>query len=274
MSEAGVSIHPTATVHRNARLGSGVQVGPYTHIGENVVIHKNTIIDAHVSITGITEIGKENRFSPFSSIGTEPQDLTYKGEKTSVVIGDQNVFREFITVHRGTIKGRKKTVIGNGNYFMAYSHVAHDCMVGNETIFTHGATLGGHVSVGDFSTVGALSSIHQFCRIGRYAFLGGFSAVTQDVIPFCRVAGSRPTLFYGLNTVGLRRRGFSRERIKTLKDIFKIFFYSDLNTSQAVERIEKEFPPGKDRDEILSFIKKSRRGIVKKASEKWDKDWE
>jgi UDP-N-acetylglucosamine acyltransferase len=156
---------------------------------------------------------------------------------------------------------------------MAYSHVAHDCVVGDKTVFLHGATIGGHVDVDDFSQVGALSGVHQFCRIGKYAFIGGNTVITQDVLPFCRVAGARPTLLYGLNAIGLRRQGFSRERIKTLKDMFKIVFYSELNTAQAVERIEKEFPPGEDRDEILCFIRNSKRGIVKKSSEKWDEDW-
>ena len=188
------------------------------------------------------------------------------------MIGDDNIFREFLTVHRGTVKGRGETVIGNGNYFMAYSHVAHDCKVGDQTIFLHGATIGGHCDVDDFSTVGALSGVHQFCRIGKYAFIGGYSVITQDVLPYCRVAGGRPTLLYGLNANGLRRKGFSRERIQALKDMFKMIFYSNLNTTQAIEQIEKKFPPGEDRDEILRFIRDSKRGIVKKPSEKWDED--
>jgi UDP-N-acetylglucosamine acyltransferase len=156
---------------------------------------------------------------------------------------------------------------------MAYSHIAHDCIVGNKTVFLHGGTIGGHVDVEDYSTVGAMSGVHQFCRIGKYAFIGGNTVITQDVLPFCRVAGARPTLLYGLNAIGLRRQGFSRERIKSLKEMFKIVFYSKLNTTQAVERIEKEFPSGEDRDAIISFIRESQRGIVKKPSEKWDEDW-
>ncbi len=272
MSDGEVSIHSTAAVHSRAQLDSGVKVGPYTVIGENVTIREGTVIDAHVSITGKTEIGKRCRFSPFSSIGTEPQDISYKGEETCVKIGDDNVFREFITVHRGTVRRRGETVIGNGNYFMAYSHVAHDCIVGDQTVFLHGATIGGHVDVNDFSTVGALSGIHQFCRIGKYAFIGGYSVLTQDVLSYCRVAGGRPTLLYGLNAIGLRRRGFSRERVKALKDMFRIIFYSNLNTTQAVERIAGQFPAGEDRDEILAFLRESKRGIVKKPAEQWDKD--
>lgn len=274
MSDGEVSVHPTASVHSRARLDPGVKIGSYTVIGEDVTIRENTVIEAHVCITGKTEVGKRCRFSPFSSIGTEPQDVSYGGEETCVKIGDDNVFREFLTVHRGTVKGRSETVIGNGNYFMAYSHVAHDCRVGDQTIFLHGATLGGHCDVDDFSTVGAWSGVHQFCRVGKYAFIGGYSVITQDVLPFCRVAGGRPTLLYGLNAIGLRRKNFSRERVKDLKEMFKILFYSNMNTTQAMEQIATKFPPGEDRDEILSFIRQSKRGFVKKPSEKWEKDWE
>ncbi len=274
MSDGEASVHPSASVHPKAQLDTGVKIGPYVVIGEGVTILKDTVIEAHVCILGKTEVGKCCRFSPFSSIGTEPQDLSYKGEETSVKIGNDNIFREFLTVHRGTVRGRGETVIGSGNYFMAYSHVAHDCVVGDETVFLHGATIGGHVDVDDFSTVGALSGIHQFCRIGKFAFIGGNTVITQDVLPYCRVAGARPTLFYGLNAIGLRRQGFAKERIKALKEMFKIIFYSGLNTTQAIEEIEKRYPPGEDRDEILRFIRDSKRGIVKKPSEKWNQDWE
>lgn len=263
-------IHPTATVHPKAQLEGGIYIGPYAFIGENVVIHKNTRIDANVYIDGHVEIGENCHFSPFSAIGTEPQDVTYKGEKTHIVIGSRNIFREFMTVHRGTGKGGGKTIVGNDNYFMAYSHIAHDCIVGNSIIFINGATLGGHVTIEDYATVGAFSGIHQFCRIGKYAFIGGFSVITQDVLPFCRVAGSRPPLLYGLNVIGLRRLGFSRERVGNLKKIFKIIFYSQLNTSQALEKLQNEFDPDEDREEIIRFIQTSKRGIVKKASEQWE----
>lgn len=267
MSESEVFIHSTATVHSKAQLEAGVSIGPYTYIGEKVKIHKNTKIEANVFINGETEIGEGCFFSPFTSIGTEPQDITYHEEDTVVKIGDKNIFREFITVNRGTLKGGRQTIIGDNNYFMAHSHIAHDCIVGSEIIFTHGATLGGHVIVDDCATVGALSGVHQFCRIGKHAFIGGFSVITQDVIPFCRVAGNRPSLLYGLNVVGLRRKGFSKERIRDLKEMFKIIFYSDLNTVQAVERIKESFASGEDRDEIINFIQSSKRGIIKKSSE-------
>ena len=270
MRENDIFVHSAATVHPKARLDAGAWIGAYSFIGEKVTIGKNTRIDAHVFIDGLTEIGESCRFSPYSTIGTEPQDTTYKGEDTLVKIGDRNFFREFMTVNRGTIKGGGKTVIGNGNYFMAYSHVGHDSSVGNETVFINGATLGGHVTVEDYATIGAFSGIHQFCRVGKYAFIGGYSVIIQDVLPFCRVAGNRPILLFGLNVVGLRRRGFSNERIRTLKEIFKIFFYSELNKTQAIEKIKNKFPPGEDRDEIINFIQSSRRGIIKKTSEKWD----
>lgn len=269
MSGSEIFIHSTATVHPKAQLDVGVSIGPYSYVGEKVRIHKNTKIEANVFIGGRTEIGQSCFFSPFSSIGTEPQDVTYHEEETIVKIGDKNIFREFITVNRGTVKGGGQTVIGDNNYFMAYSHIAHDCLVGSETIFINGATLGGHVIVDDFATVSAFSGVHQFCRIGKYAYIGGFSVITQDVLPFCRVAGARPTLLYGLNTVGLRRKSFSKERIRTLKEIFKIIFYSNLNTTQAINRIKETFTPGEDRDEIINFIQSSKRGIIKKEGEKW-----
>jgi UDP-N-acetylglucosamine acyltransferase len=274
MSKDEILIHPSAIVHPQARIGTGVQIGPFSIIGEKVSVEKNTRIGAHVYIEGQTQIGEANQIYPFCTIGTYPQDISYKGEETSVSIGDRNIIREYVTIHRGTLNGKKKTEVGCDNYFMAYSHVAHDCRIGNDTIFIHGATLGGHVSVDDHAQVGSLSGVHQFCQIGIHAFIGGGSIITQDVLPFCRVAGGRPTLFYGLNTVGLRRKGYSRERIRVLKDMFKIIFYSNLNTNQALERIKNEFPQSEDRDVIFNFVQSSKRGFVKKTEEQWGKDLE
>ncbi len=274
MNTGEVFIHPTSTVHPRAQLDHGVWIGPGCFIGEKVTIHRKTRLDAHVYIDGHTEIGEDCHFSPYSVIGTEPQDVGYRGEETLVKIGRRNVFREFITVHRGTEKGGRETVIGDDNYFMAYSHIAHDCRVGNGTIFINAATLGGHVSIDDFATISAFSAVHQFCRVGKYAYVGGFTVVTQDVLPFCRVAGMRPVLIYGLNAIGLRRRGFNRERLGALKEMFRILFYLDLNTTQAAEKITKLFPPHEDRDEILSFIQSSQRGIIKKASPQWENESE
>ena len=274
MSRDEVIIHPTSTVHPQAQLEAGVFVGPHCFIGEKVTIHKNTRLSSNIHIDGRVEIGEDCQFSPFSVIGTEPQDLGYRQEETVVKIGDRNIFREFITVHRGTEKGGGETLIGRDNYFMAYSHIAHDCRIGSGTIFTNAATLGGHVSVDDFATVGAFSGVHQFCRVGKYAFIGGFTVVTQDVLPFCRVAGMRPVLFYGLNTIGLRRKGFSRERLNALKEIFKIVFHSDLNTTQAIKKMETLMPPDEDREEIIKFIRTSKRGIIKKAAPQWEDESE
>ncbi len=270
MKENEVFIDERAFVHPEAESDSGVKIGPFSVIDKNVKIGKGTKIKASVHITGNTEIGENCYFSPFSSIGAEPQDLTYRNEETFVKIGNNNIFREFITVHRGTIKGGGITQIGDNNYFMAYTHIAHDCKVGNETIFINGATLGGHVIVNDYATVGAFSGVHQHCRIGKYAFIGGYSIITQDVLPFSRVAGGRPALIFGLNVIGLRRRGFSREKMKILKDIFKILFWSEMNTSQALEKIKNEFEPIPEIEEIINFIKTSKRGIIKKRAESWD----
>jgi len=270
MSRHEVFIHPTSTVHPDCQLDEGVWIGPNCCVGGKVTIHRDTRLEAYLYIEGKTEIGPGCRFSPYSVIGTPPQDVGYRDEETLVRIGSRNVFREFITIHRGTGKGGGQTVIGDDNYFMAYSHIAHDCWVGNGTVFTNAATLAGHVRVDDYATISAFSAIHQFCRVGKHAYIGGFTVATQDVPPFCRVAGMRPVLIYGLNAVGLRRRGYSRERIRALKEMFKIIFYSDLNTSQAVSRIKSLFPPHEDRDELIGFIESSQRGIIKKAASPWE----
>ncbi|MGA2586970.1 MAG: acyl-ACP--UDP-N-acetylglucosamine O-acyltransferase [Candidatus Aminicenantales bacterium] len=270
MSINEVHVDPSASVHAEAKLDAGVWIGPNCVLGRNVTVHKNTRFEANVYIGGWTEIGAECRFSPFSVIGTEPQDIGYKGNETHVKIGDRNIFREFVTVHRGTINGGGLTRIGDDNYIMAYAHVGHDCLVGNRTIFLHGATLGGHVIVEDFATVGAMSGVHQFCRIGRFAYIGGASVITQDVLPFCKVVGQRPTRILGLNAIGLRRSGFSKDRIAALKDIFDLFFFSDLSTTQALDRIQAQFPAGEDRDEIIRFVLASKRGIVKKTTGPWN----
>jgi len=274
MRPSEVFVHPSSVVSPKAQLGEGVWIGPHCVIGEKAVIHRNSRLEGNIQILGSTEIGESCVFSPFSVIGGEPQDVGYRQEETKVRIGDRNVFREFITIHRGTAKGGGETVIGNGGYFMAYSHIAHDCRVGNDVIFTNAATLGGHVSVDDYVTISAFSAVHQFCRIGKYAYIGGFTVVTHDVVPFAKVAGMRPVLLYGPNSIGLRRHGFTRERLQVIKEIFRLLFYSDLNTSQAVELIQERIPPGEDRDEVLRFIQSSKRGIIKKPSGKWDEESE
>lgn len=270
MSEPDVYIHPSATVHPEAQLDSGVWIGPGCVVGAGVTIRKNTRLLANVHVDGRTEIGSDCVFFPFSVIGTEPQDVGYRGEETLVRIGDRNKFREFLTIHRATPKGGGLTSIGSDNYIMAYSHVAHDCHVGNSCVFVNNSTLGGHCLIEDGVFLSGFTGVHQFCRVGKYAFTGGFTVVTHDVVPFAKVAGMRPILLYGMNSVGLRRRGFDAERLKGIKRMFQILFYSGLNTSQAVERIGVEVPASADRDDLLGFIKSSRRGIIKKASESWE----
>jgi UDP-N-acetylglucosamine acyltransferase len=260
-------IHSSAVVSKKTQLDYHVKIGPGCVIGPDVSIGKNTSLDAGVHISGITEIGTDNRFWPHSVIGAEPQDLSYTDEPTRVTIGDRNVFREFMTVHRGTSKDNALTRIGSDNYFMAYSHIAHDCRVGNHVVFINGATLGGHCMVDDHAQVGSYTGVHPFCRIGKYAFTGGFTVLTQDLTPFCRVAGIRPALLFGINGIGLRRNGFSRDRIKYIKVMYKLLFFSGLNTAQAVERIKTRIPEGPDRDEMLTFIQSSKRGIIKKADQ-------
>ncbi|MCX6565648.1 MAG: acyl-ACP--UDP-N-acetylglucosamine O-acyltransferase [Candidatus Aminicenantes bacterium] len=265
-------IHPMAIVHPGARIGAGAEIGPFCVIGGEVVVGPGTVFESHVHVGSRTEIGSDNRFSPFVAVGGEPQDVGYKGEPTRIRIGDRNVIREFATIHRATTKQDLETVIGDDNYFMAYSHVAHDCRVGNRTVFLHGATLGGHCVIGDSALIGAMSGVHQFCRIGRFSFMGGGSMITQDVLPFCRVAGQRPTRALGLNIVGLRRNGFDRERLDVLKKIFKILLFQGVNTTQALERIEAEFPPSEDREELLLFVRSAKRGFVKKATDAWERE--
>jgi len=265
-----VTVHPAATVHPKADLAPGVWIGPGCVVGEHVRIGRGTRLEAQVVIEGWTTIGEDNSFSPYSAIGGPPQDIGYKNDETRVVIGDRNQFREFITVHRATTKEERVTTIGDDGYFMAYAHIAHDCRIGNRVILTNGATLGGHVHIGDRANISAFVGIHQFCRIGRFAFVGGYSVLTQDVLPFAKVVGQRPPRVFGMNIIGLRRNGFSKERIAAIKQIYGLLFYGGLNMTQAVEAIRAECPAGEDREEILAFIAASKRGLVKKTAEKWE----
>jgi UDP-N-acetylglucosamine acyltransferase len=261
-----VTIHSTAVVHPGATLGAGTVVGPHAVIGEHVVIGRECRIGASTVIDGWTEIGDECEFSPFGSIGLVPQDLKFKGEETRLVIGSRNVFREFVTLHRGTKGGGGVTRIGDRNYFMAYSHIAHDCHIGSDTIFGNGATLGGHVTVEDFVTISALSGVHQFCRIGRHAFIGGASVVTKDALPFAKSVGNRARIF-GLNTIGLVRRGFPADVVKKLRKAYRYLLTSKLNTAHALDRIEQdESVRCAEVDYLVQFIRSSRRGVVLRRS--------
>ncbi len=260
--ENNVNIHPTAIVHPKAKLTQGVEVGPYSIIGEHVTIGRDTKISAHVLIEGWTTIGERNHIFSFSSIGTAPQDIGYRNEETYLEIGDDNVIRECATVHRATTKEDRKTVIGNKNFLMAYSHVAHDCKLGNNIIMSNSVALGGHIIIGDHAIVGGIVAVHQFARIGAYAIIGGQSAVTMDIPPYVSAAGNRAQL-YGLNLVGLKRKGFSDQAISTLKKAYKIMFRSGLTQEEAIQKITREFPDSREVAHLVDFIQTSKRGITR-----------
>jgi UDP-N-acetylglucosamine acyltransferase len=257
-----VTIHPTAIVDSGATLADGVVVGPYTIIEAGVDIGADCQIGPFCRFGTGTTIGARNRFESHCSIGAPPQDLKYAGEPTRLEVGDDNVFREFVSFHRGTAGGGGLTSIKNSNLFMAYVHVAHDCHIGSGTIFANNATLAGHVEVGDQATVGALSAIHQFTRVGTHAFLGAFTAAAKDCLPYMSTVGNRPPKCYGPNTIGLERKGFSPESRKALKGLWRILRDPKLNTSQAVERIREELGGQENVDLVLQFIESSERGVV------------
>ncbi len=258
----GTQIHPSANVHPHAKIGAGTSIGPHATIGPNVVIGPGCRIGASTVVDGWTEIGEGTEIYPFASIGLVPQDLKYKGEPTRLVIGAHNVFREFVTIHRGTAGGGGVTTIGDHNVFMAYVHVAHDCHVGHHTIFGNMATLGGHVHVEDYANISAGSGVHQFCRVGRYAFIGGYSVVTKDALPYARTVGNRARI-YGLNTIGLIRRGFTSETVTRLKRSFRYLLQSKLNTTGAVQQIEADATLAcADVQYLIDFIRGSERGVI------------
>lgn len=259
---AGPHIDATARVHTGATIGDGTIVGPHAVVGPNVVLGRDCRVGASAVIDGYTEIGDGTEVFPFASIGLPPQDLKYRGEPTRLVIGQKNVFREFVTIHRGTTGGGGATSIGDGNLFMAYAHVAHDCHIGNHTIFGNAATLGGHVRVEDYATISAYSGVHQFCRVGRHAFIGGYSVVTKDALPFAKSVGNRARV-YGLNTIGLIRRGFTEERVGQLKRAYRYLLQSRLNTTQALQQIEQD--PSLACEEVVylvEFIRSATRGVI------------
>lgn len=260
MKTATAECHPTAVIHEGASLEDGVRVGPHCVVGEHVELGRGTVVESNAVIDGPTKIGERCRIFPFSSIGLEPQDLKFKGEESELVVGNDNVFREFVTVHRGTALGGGRTVIGDSNLFMAYSHVAHDCVIGSSTIFSNAAALGGHVVVDDHATISAYSGIHQFCRVGAYAFVGAYTVVPKDVLPFSKTVGNRARL-YGVNTIGLERRGFSRERIESIRAAYRVLQQSNLNVSQAVDKLE-ECDPNEDVQALIDFVRASERGVI------------
>jgi UDP-N-acetylglucosamine acyltransferase len=256
-------IHPSAIVHGKARIGAGTVIGPHATIGANVRIGAGCQVGASAVVDGWTDVGDGTIIHPFASIGLTPQDLKFQGEQTRLVIGRRNIFREFVTVHRGTKGGGGMTTIGDRNVFMAYTHIAHDCHVGNDIIFGNMATLGGHVVVEDFANISAGSGVHQFCRVGRHAFIGGYSVVTKDALPYARTVGSRPARIFGANTIGLSRRGVEPDVIEKLKGSFRYLLQSKMNTTKAMQQIKKDASLAcPEVQYLLDFIRDSKRGVI------------
>jgi UDP-N-acetylglucosamine acyltransferase len=258
-----MSIHPTAIIDPGAKIHPSCKVGPYCVIGPEVELGEGCDLISHVAMQGPTKIGADNGFFPFSSIGLAPQDISYAGEPTRLEIGDHNEIREFVTINRGTVKGGGLTRVGNHTLIMAYTHIAHDCIIGDHVIMANAATLGGHVTVEDWAMVGALCPVHQFVRIGTHAYVGGGTTITQDVLPFSKTSAERNTHAFGMNSVGLERRGFSKERIRKIHHAYKILLASKLNTSQALARLKAESDLGEDVEMLIRFVEASERGVIK-----------
>ncbi len=259
-----MAIHPTAIVDPAAEIDAEAVVGPYCIVGPGVRIASGTVLEAHVHVHRDTVIGRGCRFSSFCSVGSDPQDLKYAGESTRLEIGDRNVFREFVTLNRGTAGGGGKTTIGHDNFFMAYSHVAHDSHLGNQVIMANAATLAGHVTVADCATVGAFSAVHQFCRVGPHAFIGGFSVITRDALPYIKTVGDRnEAKIYGINTIGLQRRGLAEESIRQLKQVYRMLFRSGLNTGDALKLVRQSEWTAPEVATLLAFIETSQRGFIR-----------
>jgi UDP-N-acetylglucosamine acyltransferase len=258
----GTNIHPTAIVHPKAQLSEGVEIGPYAVVGEHVSIGRDTRIASHVLIDGWTTIGERNQIFPFSSIGTPPQDIGYKNEQTELIIGNDNVIRECATIHRATTKEDRKTVIGNNNFLMAYSHVAHDSRLGNHIIMANSVALGGHIVIEDYAILGGIVAVHQFVRIGAYAIVGGMSGVPMDIPPYVSASGARAQL-YGLNLVGLKRRGFGEDAIASLKKAYKIIFREGLTQEEAFRRVAGELGASPEAMRLVAFMKSSKRGVTR-----------
>ncbi|QQS32246.1 MAG: acyl-ACP--UDP-N-acetylglucosamine O-acyltransferase [Acidobacteriota bacterium] len=255
-------VHETAIVSPDAEIGTGTYIGPFCTVGGSVVLGDGVRLGSHVVIDGDTSIGAETHIFPFASVGLAPQDLKYKGESTKTVIGKRNQIREFVTIHRGTGSGNGITVIGDDNLLMAQAHVAHDCRLGSGIIMANAATLAGHVEIDDGASVGAYSGVHQFCRVGFQAFIGGYSVVVKDAMPFAIIQGNHAKC-YGLNRLGMKRRGYSKESISALNHAFHLLLASKLNTTQAIERIRAEISDVKEVDLLVNFIEASKRGVVK-----------
>jgi len=255
-------IHPTAIIHQKAEIDEGVSIGPFSIIGEGACIKKGTKLISNIIIEGNTEIGENCIIYPFTSIGLPPQDTKYKGEKTGIKIGDDNIIREYITIHRASVGGDGMTTIGNNNFLMAYVHIAHDCKIGNSVTMANVATLAGHVLVEDYAYVGGIVAIHQLTRIGTYAMVGGFSGVNQDIPPYTMSSGT-PAKLFGLNTIGLKRHGFSDSTINELKKAYKILFREKKTLKDAIKKIQEELPYTDETKHLIEFIQKNKRGICR-----------
>jgi UDP-N-acetylglucosamine acyltransferase len=256
-------IHPTAIVDPTAMVHESAVIGPYAIVGADVTIGARTEIKGNAFLEGPLEIGEDNVFFPFCTVGVAPQDLKYHGERSSTRIGNRNKIREFVTIHRGTEGGGMVTAIGDDNLLMAYVHVAHDVQLGSHCVLANAVTFAGHVVVGDWAVIGASTGVHQFCRVGRHAIIGGYSVITQDVLPFSNTVTEREAKVFGANKTGLERRGFSAETIDGLHKSFRLLTRAGLNTSQAVERIREEVGPLAEVEELLQFIADSQRGVIK-----------
>jgi len=255
-------IHATSIVHPLARIGERVRIGPFCRIGEGVTLGDDCILDSHVVIEGPTTIGNSNRFFPFCVIGVPPQDLKFHGEETFLTIGSHNQFREYVNVHRGTKGGGAHTRIGDHNFLMVGAHIAHDCILGSHIIMANAATLAGHVTIEDHASIGAYSGIHQYCRVGQHGYVGGYSVITKDVLPYSKTVSDRNTQAFGVNAIGLERKGFTESQIHNIKSAFRLLLQSKLNTSQAVEAIRQRAPVP-EVDVLLNFIETSTRGVIK-----------
>ena len=255
------TIHPTAVIHPSVELGEGVHIGPYCVLHEGVILGDRCWLQNHVTLCGPSRIGADNRFHAYASVGQRSQDLKYEGEPTHLEIGERNQFREFVTVNRGTSPG-SCTRIGNDGHFLAYCHIAHDCVVGDHVIFSNNGTLAGHVEVGDYAIIGGLTAIHQFCRIGDHAITGGCSKIVQDIPPYM-VADGNPAEIRGINQVGLQRRGFSEAAVRALREAHRLIWRSGKNTSQALEQLRQKTDPDPAVSTLIDFIASSQRGIVR-----------
>ena len=260
---SAAKIHAQAIVSLEAKIGAGVEVGAFAVVGAGVEFGEGCVLHPHAVVNGPSKFGAKNVFHSFCVIGGDPQDYTFGGERVGLEAGYGNTYREYVTISRGTAKGGGTTRLGNNNFFLAYSHVGHDCQIGSNALFVNGATLAGHVTVEDFVTIGAFSPVHQFCRLGRYAYIGASTVITQDVLPFSLIVTERETRCFGPNTIGLERKGFSSDRIRTLEKAFRLLVRSRKNTTQALEEMRRELGNSDDVKEMIEFVEKAERGIVK-----------